>query len=161
MSWKMSCPKCGSLNLDLERDRRVAGIRGPHQVQLHCYTCGFVLYGEKSVQEECDKQYAIWLADRQLDPNPAPVRSAPAEESRAAQPPAAEADGDASEAEAGDESDDDDTGSDESERPVVLTGDQHQCSWPGCKKIARPRSKYCSRNCSNKNARSRHAARKT
>jgi len=35
----------------------------------------------------------------------------------------------------------------------------HVCVWHDCEKIARPRSKYCSRNCSNKNARSRHKAR--
>jgi hypothetical protein len=36
----------------------------------------------------------------------------------------------------------------------------HCCAWKGCEKQARPNSKYCSRNCSNKNARARHAARK-
>lgn len=35
-----------------------------------------------------------------------------------------------------------------------------QCAWEECDKLARPRSKYCSRNCSNKNARARHKARK-
>jgi len=35
-----------------------------------------------------------------------------------------------------------------------------QCHWHECSETARPRSKYCSRNCSNKNARSRHKARK-
>ena len=34
------------------------------------------------------------------------------------------------------------------------------CAWDECSKQARPRSKYCSRNCSNKNARARHKARK-
>ncbi len=34
------------------------------------------------------------------------------------------------------------------------------CAWHECSKPARPRSKYCSRNCSNKNARARHKARK-
>ncbi len=158
MSWKMSCPKCGSLNLDLERDRRVAGIRGPHQVQLHCYTCGFVLYGEKSVQEECDKQYAVWLAARQHDPKPEPIRRAPVQDKPAAaaapvaaqapensvSPPPPAAAADKPEAE-----------------PVAPAGDFRPCNWPGCGKPARPRSKYCSRNCSNKNARSRHAQRKT
>jgi len=33
------------------------------------------------------------------------------------------------------------------------------CAWRECEQITRPRSKYCSRNCSNKNARSRHKAR--
>lgn len=44
-----------------------------------------------------------------------------------------------------------------SSTPAVDGG---QCHWHDCSEIARPRSKYCSRNCSNKNARSRHKARK-
>lgn len=34
------------------------------------------------------------------------------------------------------------------------------CSWSGCANKAREGSLYCSRDCSNKNARARHAARK-
>ncbi len=33
------------------------------------------------------------------------------------------------------------------------------CAWHECSNTARPRSKYCSRNCSNKNARWRHSKR--
>ena len=35
-----------------------------------------------------------------------------------------------------------------------------KCAWHECVKTAAPNSKYCSRNCSNKNARSRHKAAK-
>ena len=35
------------------------------------------------------------------------------------------------------------------------------CSWDPCSKMRRKSSKYCSRDCSNKNARARHAARRT
>ena len=35
------------------------------------------------------------------------------------------------------------------------------CAWKDCDQIARPKSKYCSRTCSNKNARYRHAKRRT
>ena len=34
------------------------------------------------------------------------------------------------------------------------------CAWVDCAAPARPSSKYCSRDCSNRNARRRHAARK-
>lgn len=34
-----------------------------------------------------------------------------------------------------------------------------RCALPGCDNPARPRSKYCSRACSNRNARARYAAR--
>ncbi|MCP4804553.1 MAG: hypothetical protein GY913_23040 [Proteobacteria bacterium] len=146
----MSCPKCYSANLELERDRRVAGIRGPHQVQLHCFTCGFVLYGEKSVQEECDKQYAEYLRNGNVDPDPpkppvpAKTQTTPAAEApRAAETPAAKAESSSAEGDAA----------------MPASGVQ-MCMWAGCGKQARPRSKYCSRNCSNKNARARHAARK-
>jgi hypothetical protein len=35
-----------------------------------------------------------------------------------------------------------------------------KCAWHDCVKTAAPSSKYCSRNCSNKNARARHKAAK-
>lgn len=150
----MTCPKCFSHNLELERDRRIAGIRGPHQVQLHCFTCGFVLYGEKAVQEECDRQYGEFLRDRNLSPEDvAPTRST--EPERAASSPKdalASATVNGTTADGGDE---DEGGSDQ-----PLPEGTEMCSWDGCGKPARPRSKYCSRNCSNKNARSRHAKRK-
>lgn len=38
-------------------------------------------------------------------------------------------------------------------------GDPNVCAWPGCENPRRPNSKYCSRACSNKNARSRHKTR--
>ncbi|MCB9764272.1 MAG: hypothetical protein H6739_31155 [Alphaproteobacteria bacterium] len=38
--------------------------------------------------------------------------------------------------------------------------EQEMCAWKDCGKPARPGSKYCSRNCSNKNARYRHRLRK-
>lgn len=34
------------------------------------------------------------------------------------------------------------------------------CAWEGCENEPRSKSKYCSRNCSNRNARARHATRK-
>lgn len=36
---------------------------------------------------------------------------------------------------------------------------EEKCAWPPCAKKKRPRSKYCSRNCSNKFARWRHRQR--
>jgi len=43
--------------------------------------------------------------------------------------------------------------------PAAASEDGPMCTWHECDKPARPRSKYCSRNCSNKNARWRHAQR--
>ena len=42
---------------------------------------------------------------------------------------------------------------------VVDFDPQLKCTWPPCAKRQRPRSKYCSRNCSNKFARWRHRQR--
>ena len=42
----------------------------------------------------------------------------------------------------------------------VKTGSGEICSWDPCENEARPNSKYCSRACSNKNARARHKQRK-
>ena len=42
---------------------------------------------------------------------------------------------------------------------LTKPADVRICAWEGCNEPARPRSKYCSRNCSNKNARARHKAR--
>ncbi len=40
--------------------------------------------------------------------------------------------------------------------PTTIQAAATVCAWAGCDQTARPRSKYCSRNCSNKNARARH-----
>jgi hypothetical protein len=75
----------------------------------------------------------------------------------AGEAPAAD-DGDI-EDELGDADEDDDGGYVEPEQKMSPEG-VLLCAWPTCGKVARPNSKYCSRNCSNKNARARHAARK-
>ena len=47
----------------------------------------------------------------------------------------------------------------EREAPTVLAVGA-KCAYPRCHNRARPNSKYCSRTCSNNNARARHAARR-
>ena len=42
---------------------------------------------------------------------------------------------------------------------TAADGNSTICAWMDCCEPARPRSKYCSRNCSNKNARARHKTR--
>ena len=44
--------------------------------------------------------------------------------------------------------------------PVVDTDKNAVCAWHECDSPATGKSKYCSRNCSNKNARARYKARK-
>lgn len=231
-SFRMECPKCASTNVDLEEDQRAYLGGGRHQVQLHCYTCGHIIYGEKRIQAECDKQYAAWeraakdggaAENAPAESAPAPARPpapAPAPATRA-RPPAddpsdEDEDSDASEdasdapaatpapasapadagkakparakapakapAPADDDDDDDDDQSDVAPGRATGTIDPETgleivvpsfdapldkkgrpllaCTWPPCARYARPNSKYCSRNCSNKNARARYARRK-
>jgi hypothetical protein len=42
---------------------------------------------------------------------------------------------------------------------AVVTSDEQQCAWNGCHNPRRNNSKYCSRECSNRNARSRYKTR--
>lgn len=188
MAFRMTCPKCASFNLDLEEDQRAYLGGGRHQVQLHCYTCGHVIYGEKRIQAECDAQYAEWEAQHKarggVVPTPAPAPApAPAAEAAPAPAPATEPETPAAPAEdtaapapitlgrefpgmpckEGEE--DPETGLvwvyPKDPPPVDKKGKPRDpCYWPPCDKYARPNSKYCSRNCSNKNARARYAKRK-
>lgn len=43
---------------------------------------------------------------------------------------------------------------------TLTRGEGHTCSWKSCEEPAKKKSLYCSRDCSNKNARWRHAVRK-
>lgn len=190
MSFRMTCPKCASLNLDLEEDQRAYLGGGRHQVQLHCYTCGHVIYGEKRIQAECDRQYAEWEANQKArggavpaarpSPAPAPSPAPSAGPDSAASPapspdPAAPAAASPATGPAGGRAF---PGMPCKEgEPDPVTGliwafptepapldkkgrPSDPCYWPPCDKYARPNSKYCSRNCSNKNARARYAKRK-
>jgi hypothetical protein len=201
MAFRMTCPKCASFNLDLEEDQRAYLGGGRHQVQLHCYTCGYVIYGEKRIQSECDTQYSEWEARQKTrtgPPAPAPAAAKPAaapspaaaapapsaaspSPAPAAAAPAAAAAGATNGAPAtpavvvsGLEFPGFDykEGQEDPETGLVwvfpaepLPADKkgrmrEPCCWPPCNKYARPNSKYCSRNCSNKNARARYAKRK-
>ena len=43
---------------------------------------------------------------------------------------------------------------------LAVARDIFYCDWDGCRNLPRDRSKYCSRDCSNKNARKRYSERK-
>lgn len=196
MAFRMTCPKCASFNLDLEEDQRAYLGGGRHQVQLHCYTCGHVIYGEKRIQSECDAQYADWEVKQKArggvipEPTPAPATSpsptqsaSPAAATPAPAPATAQAPATTSEAPASPAAGPTTGGRDFPGMPCKEGGEDPEtgliwvfppepppldkkgrprdpCYWPPCDKYARPNSKYCSRNCSNKNARARYAKRK-
>ena len=133
MAFKMYCPKCRSTSMYLEEDQKAFVGGGRHQVQLHCYMCGKVIYGQHAIEGEYKKQRTQWLANHSADGTPAD--GMPESKDEKASPQAA------------------------SESGETQGKDMPVCAWRQCEKIARPRSKYCSRNCSNKNARSRYSRR--
>jgi hypothetical protein len=176
MSFHMHCMKCGSTNLDLQKDQRAFVSDGRNQVLLHCYTCGHVIYGETKIQAECNRQYSDWEskqrnAGRAIQSSGIrTVQGASPDSSASSSESAVAVASSASMAEAladfpfkpGEV--DPSTGLtfifpaeppplDSRGRPLK------PCVWPPCSKYARPRSKYCSRNCSNKNARARYSKR--
>lgn len=224
MSFRMRCPKCHSSNLDLEEDQRAFLGGGRHQVLLHCYTCGMILYGEERIQEEFDRQrqeFEKALRERQeraarnraaraaraaarprpsprtkarptattVKPTAAASTQAPKSAEKAPQPTAAASAAAkpatppaqpraakqapqpaAKKLVAAATTTDEDVALAEAIQARAAanvkapapgaTAEVRLCAWNGCGKPARPNSKYCSRNCSNKNARARHAARK-
>jgi hypothetical protein len=170
MAFKMCCPKCGGLDYSVERDNRTFGaVAQTFEFVFHC-RCGKQLFGDNLVKEY-ERQKKEWEdgADQRAEeaqeaareaarPKPAPETAAPspsADAGRVAPPtpsrkaPAAVA----APAAVDDEDDEDDEDEDEDD-------DGEQCAWPGCEKARRPNSKYCSRACSNKNARHRHKQRR-
>lgn len=54
---KLSCAKCGSLNVEYHPERRTWSNRDPERV-FHCVQCGLVLYGEKA-DKEVERQAAL------------------------------------------------------------------------------------------------------
>lgn len=136
MAFKMQCPKCNSTSLFLEEDQKAFVGGGRHQVQLHCYMCGKVIYGQTAIEAEYNKQMAIWAKANQNEPA-IPAASPQAESSKQKAKKS----------------------SDNTESAVASDPSLPKCAWKECDKPARPRSKYCSRNCSNKNARARYSKR--
>ena len=200
----MSCPKCGSKNVDLEEDQRAYLGGGRHQVQLHCYTCGHIIYGEQRIQAECDRQYVAWQSEQRVSPtSTAPSDTAPAPEPAPVEAvaPTTTAAPQAAASENAKPQEPTETGSVAAKKPKTrkarapepappegeeegrATGETdpetgleitvplkpapldkkgrplQPCHWPPCPRYARANSKYCSRNCSNKNARARYARR--
>ena len=136
MAFKMHCPKCNSNSLFLEEDQKAFVGGGRHQVQLHCYMCGKVIYGQEAIEAEYNKQMAVWAETHQSE---APAATAQARDESGTETPEEASPG--------------------TETQTAASSGQPECAWAECDKPARLRSKYCSRNCSNKNARSRYSRR--
>ncbi len=175
MSFKMQCPKCKGLDYSIERDNRTFGaVAQAFELVFHC-RCGKQMFGEQ-ILKEYEAQKREWEADTDRDdsaseqperrsqreareqleqvfeakrqqeaatPAPAPEPAAAPTPAKAAAPKKASAPKAAKKASA----------------KAEPAAGAEPCAWPGCENPRRKNSKYCSRACSNKNARHRHKLR--
>lgn len=133
MRFLPTCPKCDSTAVSMERDPKWSNRGWPNDALFRCTTCGHRLYGKDALAHITLEQ------KRHQD-----------EEVRRAQ-----------EAEAERQRKEEERQRKEEERlrreHEVIS---FQCAWGECELPRREKSVYCSRECSNKNARARHAARR-
>lgn len=166
MAFKMHCPKCLGLDYSIERDNRTFGaVAQAFELVFHC-RCGKQMFGEQLVKEY-DKQKAEYDLNGGPDDGEEGLGlGATADQRVTWLRPVPSAHGDADEAQR--QAEEDRRWRERAQStaqdvvvPVVKSGaaTDEECAWPGCEKTQRPNSKYCSRACSNKNARARHKAR--
>ena len=164
MAFKMHCPKCLGLDYSIERDNRTFGaVAQAFELVFHC-RCGKQMFGEQLVKEY-DRQKADYELQGGEGGEEMPLGAALGDQRVTWLRPVPTG-GDVEEAHRQAEED-------RRWRERVQTSAQEVtvapnvgaattdevCAWPGCEKPQRPNSKYCSRACSNKNARARHKAR--
>lgn len=152
MAFKMTCPKCGSYDYSVERDRRIRTLADPAAGLIFSCRCGKQLFGSLVVDEH-KRQLKAWEAGRaarqvaradEVSHSHTGANHAHADEDTAPEPASRGwMDGSASRTQ------------------TEEAGEGERCSWHMCSKRARPGSKYCSRACSNKNARYRYKQRKS
>lgn len=187
MPFKLKCPKCESPSCTIERDTRSGVQRGDVAELMLICRCGKQLFAQQVV-EEIDRQRSAWEAaerasaasrrqqtdqeraerDRDVQIRTALARHASRQRQR-----------DEEEARKLREEEHKrwlerigrQTGEDERAVAVAKTSSNaasaryepaatNSCAWHECSNAPRPNSMYCSRDCSNKNARDRHAQRK-
>ena len=177
MSFKMRCPKCKGLDYSIERDNRTFGaVAQAFELVFHC-RCGKQMFGEQ-ILKEYEAQKKEWeegAGDRDDSSAERPAHTLLRETAEGREraeakplltpkvdPPAAKKE----KAPKG-RSPSPDTASKPAKpkaakeaKPAAEPAPGAEiCAWPGCGKPARKNSKYCSRACSNKNARHRHKMR--
>lgn len=158
MKFRMTCPKCGSTNFSIERDNRSYAARGQTFEMIFSCRCGKQMFGDQIVKEY-ERQKKDWEHHREArverdirSAAPKPQEARPAARTEPAQsPPSAEEEEE--ELEPAESLNTEEEELEESE-------DSGICGWAPCSNPPRPNSKYCSRDCSNKNARWRYKQRK-
>lgn len=165
MAFRFRCPKCNSTSFSIERDSRSYAARGQMHEMIFSCRCGKQLYGE-SIEKEYMRQKSEWetqQAERRREP---PRRTQADDDAykreREDRTRRATAEAEAKQARQKEE--------DRQWRERVATKKPSEttevaagssvCEWKDCDNPARPNSKYCSRDCSNKNARHRYKRRK-
>jgi hypothetical protein len=185
MAFRMLCPKCGTGSYSIEKERSTYSRTEPVASLVFACTCGKRLYGKK-VEEEYLRQKKGYEQDAETRTRQqvarAKMEKRQAEDSQTMTDALAyrarfEAKRKAKEEEEVSRSSQKeleewrakatDPAGDES---GIAAGDEHseECTWHQCDKgaagspaVRRKGSKYCSRDCSNKNARWRHKKRKS
>ncbi len=184
-SFKMKCPKCESLSYSIERDPRNYAQRGQTAELIFSCRCGKQLFGDQ-IQAESDRQQALYDAEMATPSQEEIERRQAAKEREERERALREAfeyqsrylvekrkaDSEAArlreearlrewkervarQGQVPDITLPEPAAPKESTPAVAGQG----CEWPGCGNVARAGSKYCSRECSNKNARARHKQR--
>lgn len=156
MAFKMACPKCKGLDYSIERDNRTFGTMAQaFELVFHC-RCGKQMFGQGLLQE-MDRQKAEWEAAGGDTAPDLPVGGAAVDAAADLREPASGILPDAVNPARKKPS----VASQPADSKPKATDplDGKMCAWQGCENPARLKSKYCSRACSNKNARSRHKAR--
>lgn len=158
------CPKCNASSTDLYQDNSTSQWRGwPHNAVLSCHTCGHRIYGEVALRYT----ETLWKKDQE---EKAAAKTRAQEEERQRAAARATALREAQEKEAAESTRlEKKRARDRAyqkrkywERKAAAQAQQEamQCAWHECSEPHRETSKYCSRNCSNKNARLRAKIRK-
>ena len=177
MAFKMRCPKCHGFDYSIERDNRTFGaVAQAFELVYHC-RCGKQMFGEQLVKEYERQKTEFEAQGHVAEPlvDSGPLAMLAQAESRPRVPtlrPIASPPSEDPVAQAKRREDEDRRWREKVQvaahevsvataTPVRTpsTGVDPVCAWPGCGKPSRPNSKYCSRACSNKNARARHKAR--
>ena len=163
MSFQMRCPKCDGVDFTIHMDRRCAASADKDFALVFSCRCGKQMFGT-NVRDEYDRQKRQYEADE----------GARLEQERVREEQARREVVEAEVAEVSAPAPQVDAGSPEPvevvEAPVVAEPeaaapdaddeDSERCAWHQCSNMRRANSKYCSRSCSNKNARARHKKRK-
>lgn len=167
MKFRMNCPKCGSTNFSIERDNRSYAPRGQTFEMIFSCRCGKQMFGDQIVKEY-DRQKKDYESQRDTVEVEREVRVQRREEeddddldlaeSSENREPASRQAAAATDDEVDDDHDDHGEEMDHDEGDEE--GNSDICGWHPCSNPPRPNSKYCSRDCSNKNARWRYKQRK-